>query len=416
MISTVAIKTAGLTLLTFVANMASKVISGQKVDSLSSFTKTTRVEPIALVDKTLVHQSWMYDVMSVANSIFTGYYLQAVALSATAINGVSAMRVLDTLNPTRDVADAANTRIVDTLNNGPSLLSFEAYRYGLPVPGTAIGLEAFGDDVVDYMKDHNEKAQAEREADEAARSYSTSDTRKDAANQWDNRETFKTGIGENRTLPSVSEAVNLSVGRLFQVNIQQGSNCFQIPVSIRLISTVVDANILAHILGDGGQNKSFKERYHAWRAGQLEFIRDIVFMQDLIDQHKQLLAKDETGTYAEIMKRRRNNGIAAGLSGSPSIGTASNIVVISKRTAQNVERMENGRFSDPKFRTRMFKNTYMLILFVIDEYKERVTIYHRDIALPTQLSIKELKVSSKGTGPDVMEIMKAYQMGSAAKL
>lgn len=415
MISTVAIKTAGLTLLTFVANMASKVISGQKVDSLSSFTKTTRVEPIALVDKTLVHQSWMYDVMSVANSIFTGYYLQAVALSATAINGVSAMRVLDTLNPTRDVADAANTRIVDSLN-GPSLLSFESYRYGLPVPGTAIGLEAFGDDVVDYMRDHNEKAQAEREADEAARSYSTSDTRKDAVNQWDNRETFKTGIGENRTLPSVSEAVNLSVGRLFEVNIQQGSNSFKIPVSIRLISTVVDANILAHILGDGGQNKSFKERYHAWRAGQLEFIRDIVFMQDLIDQHKQLLAKDETGTYAEIMKRRRNNGIAAGLSGSPSIGTASNIVVISKRTAQNVERMENGRFSDPKFRTRMFKNTYMLILFIIDEDVERVTIYHRDIALPTQLSIKELKVSSKGTGPDVMEIMKAYQMGSAARL
>ncbi len=411
MISPVAIKTAGLTLLTFVANMASKVISGQKVDSLSSFTKTTRVEPIALVDKTLVHQSWMYDVMSVANSIFTGYYLQAVALSATAINGVSAMRVLDTLNPTRDVADAANTRIVDTLNNGPSLLSFEAYRYGLPLPDEAFGLEAFGDDAraayndpLAAAKDYNEKRQAERDAQFA-----------EANAKGQNDGSQKMSIGENKTLSSVSEAVNLSVGRLFEVNIQQGSNSFKIPVSIRLISTVVDANILAHILGDGGQNKSFKERYHAWRAGQLEFIRDIVFMQDLIDQHKQLLAKDETGTYAEIMKRRRNNGIAAGLSGSPSIGTASNIVVISKRTAQNVERMENGRFSDPKFRTRMFKNTYMLILFIIDEDMERVTIYHRDIALPTQLSIKELKVSSKGTGPDVMEIMKAYQMGSAAR-
>lgn len=412
MISTVAIKTAGLTLLTFVANMASKVISGQKVDSLSSFTKTTRVEPIALVDKTLVHQSWMYDVMSVANSIFTGYYLQAVALSATAINGVSAMRVLDTLNPTRDVADAANTFIVDTLNNGPSLLSFEAYRYGLPMPGEAFGLEAFGDKYKDAYNDplaaarrYNDARQEERAAEED-----------EANDKSQSHGVQKMTIGDNKTLSSVSEAVNLSVGRLFEVNIQQGSNSFKIPVSIRLISTVVDANILAHILGDGGQNKSFKERYHAWRAGQLEFIRDIVFMQDLIDQHKQLLAKDESGTYAEIMKRRRNNGMAAQLSGNPSIGTASNIVVISKRTAQNVERMENGRFSDPKFRTRMFKNTYMLILFVIDEDMERVTIYHRDIALPTQLSIKELKVSSKGTGPDVMEIMKAYQMGSAARL
>lgn len=408
MISTVALKTAGLTLLTFVANMASKVIGGKKTDSLSSFTKTTRVEPIALVDKSLVHQSYMYDVLSVANSVFTGYYLQAVALSATAINGVSAMRVLDTLNPTRDVADAANTAIVDSLNS-PSLLSFESYRYGLPYPDRCFGLEAFGDDAVDYMKQRNEKAQAERDADAINARLPDDDFGGTTIIR-------KAGIGDNKALSSVSEAVNLSVGRLFEVNIQQGNNNFKIPVSIRLISTIVDSNILAHILGDGGQNKSFKERYHAWRAGQLEFVRDIIFMQDLIDQHKKLLGKDETGTYAEIMKRRRNNGIAAGLSGNPSIGSASNIVVISKRTAQAVERQESGRFADEKFRDRMFKNTYMLLLFVVDEDMERVTIYHRDISLPTQLSIKELKVSSKGTGPDVMEILKAYSLGQPARL
>lgn len=410
MISTVALKTVGMTLLTFVANMASKALSGQKVDSLSSFTKTTRVEPIALVDKGLVHQPWMYDVMSVANSIFTGYYLQGVALSSTAVNGVNAMRVLDTLNPTRDVADAANTRIVDSLN-GPSLLSLESYRFGLPSPGEAFGLEAFGDgaraaynDPLGEIRDRNEQAQRDREGEARMQEFD------------DPRDRVQHSIHENKALSSVNEAVNLSVGRMFEVNITQGATSFKVPVSIRVIATIVDSGILAHILGSGGRNMTGKERYHAWRAGQLEFIRDIVLMQDQVDKHKKTLAKDETGVYAEIMKRRRNNGIAAGISGNPSIGTASNIVVISKRTAQALERQDNGRLSDARFRNQVFRNTYMLLLFVIDDEMERVTIYHRDIGLPTQLSLKELKVSAKGTGPDVMEIMKAYQMGTSARL
>lgn len=152
-----------------------------------------------------------------------------------------------------------------------------------------------------------------------------------------------------------------------------------------------------------------------WRAGQLQFIRDIVMMQDLIDEHKKLLNKDTSGVYAEIMRRRRNNSVSEILTGNVSIGAASNIVVISKRTAQAVERMGNGRLSDFAFRQAIFNDSYVLLLFVVDEELERVTIYHRDNKIPTQMSLKELKNSNKGSGPDVMEILKAYQLGSAIR-
>jgi hypothetical protein len=42
-----------------------------------------------------------------------------------------------------------------------------------------------------------------------------------------------------------------------------------------------------------------------------------------------------------------------------------------------------------------------------------VTIYHRSLEIPTQVSIKELKTANKGSGPDVAEILKAYQLGNA---
>ena len=42
-----------------------------------------------------------------------------------------------------------------------------------------------------------------------------------------------------------------------------------------------------------------------------------------------------------------------------------------------------------------------------------VKIYHRGIEHPTRLTIKELKSSGKGNGPDIAEILKAYQLGRA---
>ena len=137
-------------------------------------------------------------------------------------------------------------------------------------------------------------------------------------------------------------------------------------------------------------------------------------MQDLIDAHKKNLMRDNSGVYAEIMKRRRGNTVSGFITKTPSIGSASNIVVISRETAKNIERSTNGRFSDVAFRNRVFKNTYMLLLFVVDPDSERVTIYHRDIALPTEMSIKEMMASSK-SGSDPMEIMKAYMAGQAVR-
>lgn len=402
MITAAALKGTAVTLLTFVANRFLKLFGDSKYDSLSSLTRSTRVEPIALIDKALVHQPYLTDVMQVANATFTGYYLQGLAMYNTAVNGVKVMQVLDALNPNRDVANAASTMILDSIGH-PSMLSFEAYRFGLPVPGEAIGLEAFG--LEDAIQDKFRSpllSPAERNAADAA------DRARAAEDGGTNLRS-----SENKTLSGLQEAVNLSVGRMFEVSLKQGESEFKVPVLVRTIATIVESSMLAHILGGGSRNNSLKERYYAWRAGQLEFIRDIVLMQDMIDEHKKNLAKDTSGVYTEIMRRRRSGSAAGWISGNPSVGTASNIIVMSKRTADQVERAENGRFANMQFRSRIFSNTYILFMIIIDEEYERVTIYHRDIALPSQLSIKELKSSSKGADP--MEILKAYQLGTPAR-
>ena len=54
-----------------------------------------------------------------------------------------------------------------------------------------------------------------------------------------------------------------------------------------------------------------------------------------------------------------------------------------------------------------------MIMVVIDPDWDHVTFYHRSIELPTELSVKELQATNKSKGPDVAEILKAYQMGNS---
>ena len=320
-------------------------------DSLISFTKSTRVEPIVLVDSRAVYIPFLPDVMQSLTSLFSAYYLQAVALTTT-VGSVSVLKTLDKLSP----------------NRAPMLYSQESFKDKLPT--FSMEADKGGSD----GKNFNVLG-------------------KDAIN-------------------TVKESANLSVGKLLEVKLVDGDNSFVIPVSVRLMANVVDTRSLTHILGVGKDNKSFKERWYGWKSGELTLVRDLMLCQDLIAEHRRTLKNDKSGVYAEIMKRRNNNAMAALASQDLSVATASNITVITTQTQREVETEIGGRLSDFKVRERVFKDTYTMLLVVVDPDHEQITIYHRGIALPTDLSAREIKYSNKSGGPDVAEILKAYQLGN----
>lgn len=400
MFSSVVLKTTAQTALNFVLALSGRLLKQQKADSLVSFTKATRVEPIALVDQRLTHLPYMNDVMQSVSSIFIGYYLQAVSLAVN-VGKINVIKLLDALNPSRDVADSAATRISATLSGKPGLLSMESYQYSLPTPDQPIGLEAFGDDA---LKLAMKNPDAMKGMQQVAADVKKSDLSNGAVKS---NVKFDSDISK-----FVTEAVNLSVGKLISVEIEDDGKRASFQIMVRVISHIASPASLVHILADGSRWLSTaKERYHAWRANQLEFIRDIVLCQDLIDEHKKALLNDKSGVYKEILDRRTKNAAAGFFGGGPSIATASNILVLSSQTVKEIEQEIGGRFSDAHTRDRVFKNSYVMLMVEIDTFSEQVTFYHRGISLATEMSIKELKSASKGTGPDVAEILKAYQLG-----
>jgi hypothetical protein len=341
-----------------------------RTDSLIDFTKPTRVEPIALIDAAVMANDMLPDLMQSFLSIFTGYYLQAVSVMAT-VGKVKVLRELERLNPERDLLENVAT-------SNYFVMAKENYVDRLPFPLRSTALEA-------------DDAQAQ----------------KDVAAMGINKDAIATA----------KELTNLSVGKLINVEIQDGGNKANIAVNVRIIASSVPTKTLIHILTLEGEDKSWKDRMRGFFSGRLKAVRDMVFCQDLIDAHRKNLMADKDGAYTTIAKRATGNALATIVSGggNASVATASNMVIMSEATAQELELAMAGRLSDFHAREKMLRETTIMLMGVIEPGFERVTIYHRGIALPTEVGLRDLR-TAKGNGPDVGDILRAYQIGAAPAL
>lgn len=347
--------------------------SGQSVKSLADISRPARVEPLVLVEKSLEGQDFMSDIMKFSLTTFTGYYLQAVSMVMN-VGRIDTLKTLDSLNPNRSMGSV-------TSKMKEAVFSAEAYDQGLP------SLEAFNQPM-----DHpNEIVSIEARGGQSA--------------QIDD-ETYK----------KFYEVDNLAVGKLVNVELKDGEHSAKLPVMIRLVPTTVPAKVLTHIFTATAKNSTFKERYHLWRAGQIRLVRDLMFNVDLIDEHRRALINDTSNVYMAVHDRRRNNVTRSFATGTPSMADASNIAIITKETAREMARELYGKIDSLSVRKKIFESSYLMLLVVVDEQWERVTIYHRGVDQPTEVSFREIKGAEKGKGPDITEILKAYTLGSSPSI
>lgn len=360
-----------LTPLTVVYRIPDLIRSGRSM-SLLDYTKVTRVEPIALIDHTISHVPEVEDVCRTMTATFAAYYLQGVALSVN-VGNVETIRMLEKLNPSRD-----------PLENVGLMFGTENYQVGLPRFNKQISTEAISLEYIDSADP--------TEADE-----------------------YKSGLDGigNSSKDIANMAANLSTGIMLEVTIEQGGDKATIPVSVRLIATPTRPSVIKQLMDNASKNRTMKERWHGWRSGELAFISDIVLCQDLIDSHRETLMKDESGQYAEIVNRKNKNRLSGLLSLTPSVSTASNILIVGADTMKEIELETGLKVSNYKQRQKFFESAYLMFIAVVDTRYDIVTIYHRGLSLPTEVSFKELKRNGKKDSIDVNEILKAYQLGDA---
>lgn len=370
---------AGMSVLSEVQRMVQNV---QGSTDLVSYTKVARVEPLTLIDADLAYYEGMTDIMQSVLSLFSGYYLQAAALSMD-VQRVAVVKQLERLNTSRSVGLDYNVGV----NNGKVdfnvQLAAENYKDRLPVQGDPRNYE---------RRSVGMEASAAGEAVESVRSNA-----------------------------------NLALGKLINVEVTvttgeavEGkpapTKTISIPISIRLMANMVPTASMLHILSAGStKDTSLSARIDLWDSGAISFWRDLVFCQDLIDEHKKHLLEDKDGFYSAMIKRSRENAAAAALKG-PSLNNASNIIIIGTDTQAKVELKYGGQLRNFQIRQKLFDKTYLMLLVVVDKERSRVTIYHRGIPESTSVSLRDLKVANKGSGPDIADVLAAYRLGNSPTL
>jgi len=335
--------------------------------SLIDITKEARVEPICLIDVDVLNIEYLTDIMQSLLSVFSGYYLQAVALT-NSVGDISVASKLSPLNPNRG---GVIPNMFESMK--PDLtLSAESYKYRLPTKKNAnsIALEAPSDD----------------------------------RNKLNNT--------------TVMDLSNLSVGKLFDVEVNDGQgHTAVVKISVRLMATSIPTSTIVSMLSFKDHfDMDLKERYHGWKSGRLSFIKDLVLCNDIVDKHRKMLLSDKTGVYSQILNRETNNFLQGIVTRSPSLATASNLIIMSTDTLAQVEQKIGGNFSNYKIRARIFDNSNLMIIAVVDKGWERISLYHRGIHEVTQVGVRDIRVSNKGSGPDIADILKAYTAGAGPSL
>ena len=362
------IESVVLTPLQAVGRLPELIRSGRS-KSLVDYTKSTRSEPITLISRGLTTYHAIGDIMQATVSIYSGFYLQAIGIACN-VGRVDVIRTLDKVNPNRDPIEAGGLWIESGLSNESyQLPGLEATQRGKP------SLESFRDG-----EDHEVTTRFER------------------------------GM-----VDTIGASSSLAAGKVFNVEISDQGQTASIPVSVRLFVTPLDQDVLLNILSHASKDNSVKERFYGIQSGRLKMVNDGIFALDLIREHRKTLMKDRSNQYQAILKRANKNRLSGVLSMNPSVATASNIAVLSQEDARILEGQIAGKLKDFKVRTRIFDNTYLMLLIVVDTDYDMATFYYNGIEMPTQLSVRDVKNVNKGNNMDVAEITRLLTLGQAPR-
>jgi hypothetical protein len=351
-------------------------------NSITKLTKLTRAEPLTIISQDCANLEYLPSLLNNLCSIYSGYFLQAVSIMTNAAVNVEVVRILDALNPNRDstgfLLQGRHATLTTDMGISAALVA-ENYKHSLPTPR------------INAMKEVAALEDAEMHRD---------------------------------TIKVIYEMENLAVGKLLNVDINvplvdgtstNGETCrtVTIPVTVRLSPAILNAESLTYLFAHRKEDTGFVERYHSWRAGRIDLIKDMFLCQDLINEYRRAALKDKTGTLQEIVRRVNANRGYGLLTKNPSMAISSNIYVISQDMAREIEGKIGYKFSDPRGREKIFEGTYAMIITVIDIEREMVSFYFNGIAQPATMSVRAIKMSSKTKGPDVGDIMKTLLEGRA---
>lgn len=348
--------------------------------SIADISKIARVEPITLISSNLTGTKELYEILHGILNIYTAYYLQAVHILSAQLSDVRILKILDKVNPDRDIKSllTAGHIAYEDSSYDPSnvkTLSLENCKFKLPM-----------------LKSDKESTAMESIFDRDS-GLSTSSSKLD-------------------TFEKLGSAVGKVIELKFNVSRDGKSESVAIPIVVKLDNMVIPSDVIGSIISVNDDEITLSSRFKDAISGRISFIKDFILASDLIKAQKKTMIKDPTGYYSQLLKRINNSRIYSALSGNISLAGVSSIIVLSEEDELEIQKKIGGKLTNQKTRDIVFDNTSAMMIVVVDNSWNRVSIYIRDIDGFSQNSFDSFKGMSSRETNNISDILKAFNLNN----
>ena len=370
--------------------------------SLADITKISRVEPITLVSSSLTGTKELYNILHGVLNIYAGYYLQAVSILSTQIYDSRILKILDKTNPDRDLKTFLTSgqlvfESMPVTHSAIQTLALDNAKYSLPMMKSArtAAMESMSTDGFGYGDTNEENRSKDSE------------------------------LGASISKIESFEKLGMTVGKVIDVKFSAKTpndndpehgvkSMVTVPVIVKLDTMITSSEVMTSIATANADEITFGSRFRDAINGRIGFIKDFIMCSDLIKAQKKTMIKDTNGFYSQLLKRINNSKMYSALSGNISLAGISAIYVMSEQDESDIQRKIGGKLTNKTTRDIVFANTSAMMLVIVDNEWERVSIYVRDIDGFSQNSFDSFKGSTDKNNNNVMDVLKAFSMNTPA--
>lgn len=378
------------------AGKLGKVVLGQTLNQGSIARKTlpARIEPLTLIDAGLEFNDRIDATLETCINLQMSLYSQAVSLTDTTVNNTQIIERLEALNYTNN-----SNKLSRMVSSG---LGLESIDIGSGNLSEFIDVEGDKFAIPDY---------SELWSMESMRKGNTVRPNGTIEPGLEDSKKLTTHAGKGVT-ESFKDAPQLAFGKIFNVEFKTDGEVFTIPITMRLATTLVSADVLTGAMVNRFKSEQTAlERKVKWKTGGITNILDLILCRDIVRDSYKSMIRDKDGIYSKLSPNRVSDLSKALINGRVSVAEASNILVISQSTADIIEAKMGGKFSQEAFRQRMLEATGIMILAIIDPVHDYVTFYIESIANGQKVSGRNLESSKKKGGPDMNDLLTSLLTG-----
>lgn len=410
-----AIVTSGISALT---TAATNVFNYNSNVSVTQSAKRSSIRARSYIDSSLSSDPIVGNILRTAHTMYVGMILQTLQLQNLVTAGHSVGDALSSVSSHgmegySDTAALLSSQ-VEALESFASMVNPDQYD------------RQRADKEADYQRQRadrerdTEDARRYTEGRDAARRAETMADRAVAAQDESIRDVKSRAFVAKDTTPSPAD--NLPVGKMIDVTLTNPNDpkySMVVSLLVQLLPYYVKPAV-AELIVTLSSPATFKQRLVQMQAGEIHWLKDLILNRDLDARLERAVRQDTAGSFAEylvnISKRTKNHIREAVFKGAQSSSNIANSVLIISEDNMKAAKAQTGfNIENRSQRDRFFKNSLSMMLFVVDQSYNTVTLYLNGVDDVGHYSFDNFSSSRKSDNVDIVQLMSALSQGRAPR-